>query len=208
MDDDVALLDAARRMDGEALARIFDLYAPALYHYALRFCQDAIQAENIVGDVFAKLLEKLSGGNGPRANLRSYLFESTYHQFLDEIRHSNRKLSLHVVDLLPYDRNSVYESLENRILFEWISQVLQNDLTDYQRHVIILRFMEGFSLYETGAILGKSAKHVKAAQNRAMVKLRKAFHYKTVDNKLVGVPAFSERQIVEVPQNRQSIFSS
>jgi RNA polymerase sigma-70 factor (ECF subfamily) len=47
-------------------------------------------------------------------------------------------------------------------------------LTDDQRHVIILRFLEGFNLNETAAILGKQVGHIKVIQNRAITKLRKA----------------------------------
>jgi RNA polymerase sigma-70 factor (ECF subfamily) len=181
MEADQALLEAVRMMDQDALAKVFDLYAPALYHYALRFCSNAILADNIVGDVFAKLLDKLSCGNGPCANLRSYLFETTYHLIVDEVRYSHRRLPLEVVDFLRYDGNSAYIGLENRMLFQTMSQAIQHDLTAYQRHVIILRFFEGFSMRETAEILGKSASHVKAAQNRAMVTLRKALAYLVID---------------------------
>ena len=186
MEADPTLLEAVRMMDQDALARVFDLYAPALYHYALRFCNNALLADNIVGDVFAKLLDKLSCGNGPCANLRSYLFETTYHLIVDEVRYSHRRLPLEVADFLRHDGNSTYISLENQILFQTISQAIQHDLTAYQRHVIILRFFEGFSMRETAAILGKSVSHVKAAQNRAIVTLRKALAYPVIDRLAVA----------------------
>ena len=49
-----------------------------------------------------------------------------------------------------------------------------NDLTDDQRHVIILRYLEGFNLNETATILGKQVNHIKVIQNRAIAKLRQA----------------------------------
>ena len=76
MDTDHALLNAARMMDKSALVRIFELYSRALYKYALRLCGDPMLADQIVGDVFAKLLDQLSSGNGPTAHLRSYLYET------------------------------------------------------------------------------------------------------------------------------------
>jgi len=60
--DSVALLKAAQKLDEEALTAIFDEFAPAIYKYALRLCHDAITADNIVGDVFAQLLEQFAGG--------------------------------------------------------------------------------------------------------------------------------------------------
>lgn len=180
MQTDMTLLDAARKMDSDALIEIFDLYSTALYNYALRLCNDAVMADYIVGDVFAKLLEHLSAGNGPATNLRSYLYQTTYHLVVDEARTEHREVPIEVVDLLSHDAYSAYLNLENRAVFETIMQVVRNDLTDDQRHVIVLRFLEGFSLRETAMILGKEVNNVKVTQNRAIASLRKALEYQVV----------------------------
>jgi DNA-directed RNA polymerase specialized sigma24 family protein len=75
----VNLLKAAQKLDEEALTAIFDQFAPAIYKYTLRLCHDQIVADNIVGDVFAQLLEQFGAGKGPRTNLRSYLYQTAYH---------------------------------------------------------------------------------------------------------------------------------
>jgi RNA polymerase sigma-70 factor, ECF subfamily len=181
MKADTNLLDAAKKMDAAALIEIFDLYATALYKYAICLCADELMADQIVGDVFAKLLEHLSAGKGPSTNLRSYLFQMTYHTFLDEARYSHHRVSLEVVDFFRYDGNFGFLSVENRILFETISQAIRNDLTNDQRHVIILRFLEGFSLKETAAIMGKEVGNVKVIQNRAIATLREAVGYPLVE---------------------------
>lgn len=173
MQNDVALLDAAKGMNEDALATIFDQYAPALYNYVLRAGGDPLMADHIVGDVFARLLDQLSCGNGPHANLRSYLFEITYHLLVDQVRYGQRRVPLEVAEYLRQDRHPADVQLEDRILFEQVSRAILDELTDYQRQVIVLRFMEGFSLRETAAILGKSVNIIKAAQNRAVVTLRK-----------------------------------
>ena len=85
MDTDHSLLNSAKLMDKEALVKIFDRYSVPLYRYALRLCGDPLQADHVVGDVFAKLLEQFAAGKGPRDNLRSYLFESTYHRVIDRV---------------------------------------------------------------------------------------------------------------------------
>jgi RNA polymerase sigma-70 factor, ECF subfamily len=170
---DMNLLEAARNMNRDALIEIFDLYSSALYNYALRLCNDALIADYIVGDVFAKLLEHLSAGNGPETNLRSYLFQTAYHLIVDESRGSKREVSIEVVDLMRQDPYSTYINVENRTVFGTIWQAIVNDLTDDQRHVIILRFLEGFSLRETASILGMEVGNIKVIQNRAIAALRK-----------------------------------
>lgn len=169
-----AILDDARKMDREALAAIFDQYAPALFKFALRFCSDVQVADQVVGDTFFKLLEHLSAGSGPKSNLRSYLFETAYHLLVDEVRYSQRRIALDALDFHRYDDQPVHIHSEQQIFYESVSQAIEKELTDYQRHVIILRFFEGFSLGETAAILGKSINVVKAAQHHAVGKLRRA----------------------------------
>jgi RNA polymerase sigma-70 factor (ECF subfamily) len=179
-DSDMTLLEAARQMDRSALVEIFDRYSPALYNYAYRLCSDTLMADHIVGDVFAKLLDQLSAGKGPSSNLRSYLYEMAYHLVVDEARFSQRGLPLEVVELIPHDGYSNAVSVENRILYETILHAIRNDLTEDQRHVIVLRFLEGFNLQETAAIIGKAVSNVKVIQNRAIAALRKSLGYKVI----------------------------
>jgi len=174
MEANVTLLADARKMDPDALIEIFDLYAPALYKYANRLCNNAIAADQIVGDIFVKLLEQLKAGKGPSLNLRSYLYEMAYNLIIDEARYHHREAPLEVVDFLRNDGFSVLTSLENRMLFDAVIIAIKHKLTEDQRHVIILRFLEGFSLRETADIMGKEVYNVKVIQNRGVAKLRKA----------------------------------
>src|SRR6266498_86897 len=185
MESDLALLDAARSMDVGALTKIFDLYSQPLYKYAFRLCNDAWLADQIVGDVFSKLLEYLSAGKGPQANLRSYLYEMAYHIIVDEARFAHRAAPIEVLDLEYKDGNSVSLSVENGVLLETVLRAIRDDLTGDQRHVVILRFLEEFSLKETAAIIGKTVNDVKVIQNRAIAALRKSLDRQMVKTRAV-----------------------
>ena len=66
-------------------------------------------------------------------------------------------------------------TLENQMLLDALIRIIrEEDLTEDQRHVIILRFLEGFSLQETAKIIGKPVYNFKVIQNRGIAKLRKA----------------------------------
>jgi len=194
METDIDLLNAARKMNTEALVRIFDLYSSALYQYALRLCGDPVLADHIVGDVFVKLLDQLSAGNGPRANLRSYLYETAYHRMVDETRYLKRRAPLEAV-LHRQDSHSALVSLEDQLMFQDILHTLQHELTSDQRHVIVLRFLEEFSLRETAAILGKTVDHVKVLQSRALAKLRRSMEHKEFRRSL------SSQRIQNIPDS-------
>jgi len=180
MEVDFTLLEDARSLNQEALVKIFDLYSSALFNYALRICNDPLEADNVVGDVFAKLLDQLSAGHGPSTNLRSYLYETTYHLIIDKVRYSRRQAPLEMVDLLRQDGYSTVLNLEDRMLFEAVIRAIRSHLTEDQRHVIILRFLEGFSLRETANIIGKEVDNVKVIQNRGVARLRKALNHTVV----------------------------
>jgi RNA polymerase sigma-70 factor (ECF subfamily) len=178
MESDLSLLNAAKRLDRDALVKIFDLYASPLYRYALRLCGDPSTADHIVGDVFAKLLDQLASGKGPSSNLRSYLYETAYHNLIDEVRSSRRRVPLDALTSLRSNGHSRLAEVEDPIQLEMIEEAIQHDLTDDQRHVIVLRFLEEFSLRETAAILGKDINHVKVIQSRALAKLRQVLESK------------------------------
>jgi len=174
MKNDDPLMEAARSMDRGALVEIFDHYSSPLYNYALKLCNDPLEADHIVGDVFVRLLDQWSAGNGPSTNLRSYLYATTYHLVVDEARHSNREAPLEAIEFSRHDGHSTAVSLENRMLFDAVILAIRKHLSEDQRHVIILRFLEGFSLRETADIMGKEVYNIKVIQNRGVAKLRKA----------------------------------
>lgn len=178
IDTEATLLAAAREMNQDALIKIFDLYSSRLYGYALRLCRDPNEADNIVGDVFAKLLDQLADGNGPKHNLRSYLYQMTYHLVLDNVRISNREAPLELVEFMQGSKGNIPANLESRVLLDALVLAIKNDLTEDQRHVIILRFIEGFNLLETAEIIGRDVQNVKVIQNRGIAKLRRILDHK------------------------------
>jgi RNA polymerase sigma-70 factor, ECF subfamily len=172
----INLLKAAQKLDEEALTAIFDQFAPAIYKYTLRLCHDQIVADNIVGDVFAQLLEQFGQGKGPRTNLRSYLYQTAYHLVVDRSRDNQHNAPLEVA-MSTYAGGQfapTQSQIEERVMMEALISAMNTDLTEDQRHVIILRFLEDFSLKETAEIIGKEVNNIKVIQNRGIAKLRKA----------------------------------
>jgi RNA polymerase sigma-70 factor, ECF subfamily len=172
--DETALIKAARSLDAEALTEIFEEYAPAIFKYLLRLGTSSQEADQLVGDVFARLLEKISEGKGPETNLRSYLFQTAYHLVVDDARGRQRITALEVAETVTQDVKPVQAQTEEKMLFEKLSTAMELYLTEEQRNVLVLRFQEDFSLKETAEIIGKNVNAVKALQNRGITALREA----------------------------------
>ena len=173
-------LSAAVKVDEDALTAIFDQYAPVLYRYALRLCADPNAADQIVGDVFSRLLDKVEEGKGPKDNLRAYLFQSAYHAIIDRARDEQRTAPLDIAESFLESEKSLPTQVEDKLLLDELQKAIHTELTDEQQHIVILRFQESFSLQETAEIVGKNINAVKALQNRAVKKLREVLSEKNI----------------------------
>ena len=180
METDLALFEAAKEMDQAALVAIFDRYATDLFNYAMHVRDDPLKADDIVGEVFAKFLEQMAAGKYPHTNLRSHLYRITYRLLMDKTQFSQRESSLAFTNLEltnGSDNHTMASDKGNNNLLETLILALNKHLTANQRHVIILRFVEEFSLPETAEIVEKKVGNVKTIQSRAIKKLRKALYY-------------------------------
>ena len=169
--DDATLLKAIQNLDEDALVVVFDSYAPILYKYAMRLCGNSDEADDIVGHVFSELLRHLKKGTGPRDNLRAYLFQIAYHKIIDQAHDRQRTTPLDTISSLS-SGESIQTHHEDKEQTRTLDAVIQKQLTEDQRHVILLRFIEGFSLKETAKIIGKRVNNIKIIQSRAIAKLR------------------------------------
>lgn len=169
--DDATLLKAIKNLDQDALVAIFDSYAPILYKYAMRLCGNPDEADDIVGHVFSELLIHLKKGRGPRDNLRSYLFQIAYHKIVDHARDRQRTTPLNTITTVSTTK-SLQTTQEEKEQISTLDAIIKNLLTPDQRHVILLRYIENFSIKETAEITGKSINNIKIIQNRAIAKLR------------------------------------
>jgi RNA polymerase sigma-70 factor (ECF subfamily) len=119
-------------------------------------------------------LEQFAAGKGPHSNLRSYLYQTAYHLVVDGARENQHFAPLEAAIESTGKLTTISTQVEERVLLEALVSTANNRLTRLQRHVIILRLLEGFSLRETADIVGKNMNYVKVIQNRGIAKLRKS----------------------------------
>ena len=170
MDTELSLLQAARRMDQQALVTIFDRYAADIYNFAMSMWNDSLKADRIVGDVFANFLEQLETGKIPKKNLRAYFFKTTYHFMVDGSRLPSRESQINFTDFTSDTANGNHSNTSSPEM-DAVILAIKDHLTTNQRDVIILRYLQGFSLPEIAEIVEKEINNVKAIQKRAIDKL-------------------------------------
>lgn len=172
-----ALLSRAIVFDLQALGDIYDIYSTSIYGYALRLCGDRDIAEECVAETFFRFLHALKLGKGPHTYLKAYLFRIAHNWISDWYR--SKKPNFIPVDEgidLPAEI-CVEEELIAKILQEQLRAALFQ-LTQDQRQVIMLVFIEGWTKAEVAAALGKPVGAVKSLQHRGLQSLRRILEVK------------------------------
>lgn len=160
------------------ISTAYEEFALPVYKYVLRLCHDSMLAENVVADVFAKLIEQVSAGNGPRDNVRSYLYQMAYHLVVDssrkDIRHEPIEAGYQISaddDFRPVEKY-VENHLDRQAFLQKAYPLIQSELSPKQRRILFLCFTEGYSLEETAGAMGVTVGAVKIGRLRAIEKLR------------------------------------
>jgi RNA polymerase sigma-70 factor (ECF subfamily) len=161
-----------RALDAEALSEVHNRYFPELYRYALYRLGDPPVAEDIVCEVFVRLLEALHAQRGPRTSLRGWLFGTTSHLVSDILRKSYQMDLSQLTEDLAVNAADPLEYVAQREALSAV-QAASAHLTEEQQHVLALRFGSALSLSETAEIMGKKPNAIKALQYRALNTLRR-----------------------------------
>ncbi len=170
MDSEKTLLRKARSWDMDALARIYDTYSPGVYRYAVRLLGNADLAEECVAETFRRFLQTLHNGGGPRRFLKAYLYRVAHNWISDHYRRQVPEGPLDEAVQAVADGRPDHE-----VIFREQQAAVRRalaQLTPEQRQVVVLRFLEEWSLAEVAQAMGKSVGAVKALQHRALNALR------------------------------------
>jgi RNA polymerase sigma-70 factor, ECF subfamily len=164
------LLQRARQMDRQALAEIYDRYSPGLYRYVMRLLGDPELAEERVSETFARFLDQLQAGRGPRDYLQAYLYRIAHNLVVDHYRRLVPEVDLderYPGDVAPVEETAIHH-LRGRKLRAAICK-----LTPDQQMVVTLKFIEGWENSDIAHALGKPVGAVKSIQHRALESLRR-----------------------------------
>ena len=169
--DEARLIQRAQSGDATAFAEIYDRCQPAIYRYIFYQINDVAAAEDLTGEVFVRLVEKIDRFTYRDRPLLAWLYTIARNLVTDYYRRAGRQPPLpngletaHTPDL--------EETVEHRLAQRRLAAALAH-LTDDQRQVIILKFVEGLDNEMVAHTLGKSVGAVKTLQHRALAALRR-----------------------------------
>lgn len=165
-DDEADLVAACRAGEHEALSALIKKYHPVVKRLCVSMLDDR-EVEDLVQDVFIKILNKIRGFEG-RSALFSWIYEITLNHCRDELRRRKRRkwFSLHalpeeIVEQIPLDEPSAGDRLELGELRHHL-RVALNKLEPKYRELVVLRDLEGLSYEEVAQASGITEKLVKS----------------------------------------------
>ena len=144
----------------------YNLYSDTLYRIALTHLQNDEDAQDAVQDVFIRYINS-SPALHDKAHEKAWFIRTTVNRCHDILRH--KKIRNHI------DLDDISETLpdnsEKELQKEVISLVSQ--LEDKYKSVIILHYLEGFSVKEISSIMRISESNVKMRLTRGRDTLKK-----------------------------------
>lgn len=170
--DEARLVQRAKEGDPGAFSEIYARCQPAIYRYIFYRVGDAATAEDLTSEVFVRLVEKIDRFNYRGRPILAWLYTIARNLISDYIRRVQRFPSTIPLGEQPEAQlpNPGWHA-DITLTQQMLASALIH-LTEEQRQVIILRFVEGMDSKAVAQVMGKSLGAIKALQHRALVALR------------------------------------
>lgn len=184
---DLELVDAIRRGQGDAIGRLVERYSSRLYRYLVRLLNEPAQAEDILQEVWLRVMERLDSYDR-RQPFVVWLFAVARHRAIDSLRERTRQTRLlgtqasaqeteegellDPLDLVPAESPSPLDHLAAAELEVRVAAAYRL-LPPHYREVLALRFQQELPLDEIGRLLHLPLSTVKTRVQRGLLLLRR-----------------------------------
>jgi len=174
-DDQVAVWELVRRAqsgDAEGFGQLYDRYVDVVFRYLYHRVGDRATAEDFTSETFVRALRRIDSLSFQGRDVGAWLVTIARNIVLDHVKSSRYRLEVATADMRDADRatdgpeEAVLQRLTNAELMAGVQQ-----LSDDQRECLVLRFLQGLSVSETAAAMGKKDGAIKALQHRAVRRL-------------------------------------
>lgn len=173
LDLDPRLIQRARQGDQAALGMIYDCLYPSVFRYIYYRVSDQETAEDLAAEVFVRMVERIGAYEQRERPILAWLYTIAHHLVTDHYRLRSK------VDPLPLEESLVAgetcqpdQTADRRQDRECLVRAMAC-LTEEQRQVILLKFVEDRDIAEVAAVLGKNERAIRSLQHRALAALHR-----------------------------------
>ncbi|WP_077326750.1 RNA polymerase sigma factor SigX [Virgibacillus siamensis] len=159
--------------------RLYNEYHHDLYQFIFYMVKDKEVCEDLVQEVYIKVLKSYSTFKG-NSNEKTWLFSIARHVTMDFFRKRKRKRG-RIAEYFDWGSNGEFIQDKNMLPDEIAERNEEIKRVYYhldkcsqdQKSVLILRYIQSFSIEETAEILSFSVSKVKTVQHRGIKRLKK-----------------------------------
>jgi len=166
------LVTLAQGGDGQAFGQLYDRYVDTVFRFIYYRVNDRGLAEDFTSETFLRALRRISTISYQGRDIGAWFITIARNIVLDHVKSARYRLEITTGDTIeggtaaPSPESAVLDALSSDRLMAAVKQ-----LGDEQRECVMLRFIQGFSVSETAAVMGKNDGAIKALQHRAVRKL-------------------------------------
>ena len=166
--DEAALVRQLAAFEPEAWRTVFERYFTSIFRLVYVKTKQSSISEEIAAQTFAEAAAGIRAYRYRGIPFRAWLYRIARNLTADYLRADRRRPSVPLEESLLNESNPAIDAETRADLIAAL-----DDLTDDQKTAILLRFVEGCSLAEAAASMGKSTGAVKQLQHRALATLQR-----------------------------------
>jgi len=155
--------------DAECFSQIVDIYASRLYGYFYRLSGDSSVSDDLLSELFVKLVEKIGSYKG--GSFESWIFRVATNIFHDYLRGKQRRKKLLEARKKQLKSKLTEEKRSEAEMLDRLQIQLKNMDTD-TRELITLRFYSQLSFKEIAEMRAEPIGTTLAKMHRGLKKLR------------------------------------
>lgn len=148
---------------------IYKDYYEKVHRLVMSKVGNAMDAEDVTGDVFVKVYAKLDTFDGTKASISTWIYRIAQNTIIDYYR--TRKVYSEVPEELSED-SDIDENLLNDEVLEALAEALTK-LPERDRDLIVLHYYKGMTLKDAAATVGMSYSNAKLVHNKSVGVLRR-----------------------------------
>ncbi|MDP3891672.1 sigma-70 family RNA polymerase sigma factor [Nocardioides sp.] len=170
----IALVELARSGDKEAFGLLYDHYHTAVYRFLYYRTRSTSLAEDLASETFFRALRSMNNFRWQGKDFGAWLMTIARNLTTDHYKAGRTRLEQTTEDMGAHD--DATEGPESAVLASLTNEVLLTALKSLppeQQECIVMRFLQGMSIAETAAVLGRSDGAVKQLQLRGVRNLAK-----------------------------------
>jgi len=169
------IITGCKSGDAESFSEVVDIYASRFYGYFYRLTGNREASDDLLSELFVKLVEKISSFKG--GSFESWLFKIASNIFYDYLRDKQRQKKLFEVQKRQFESKIIEAKQSGSERIDELQTQLGRLDTD-TRELIMLRFYSQASFKEIAAMRSEPIGTTLSKLHRGLKKLQKLMEQK------------------------------